>query len=158
MPEETFISVPDDAYLEVNRRPELSPQPIDKRPMIIGAVVAIVIIVLFGLLGWFLFSNPPVTAVLRDIFIIFLGLGAFIIILLLIVLVVVTIYLILKINDLVQLLNREIKPMLTRLQATVNTAQGTATFLSEQAVKPVITTASTISAIRAVFRALFQRK
>jgi hypothetical protein len=158
MPEETFIPVPTEPYVEVNRRPELSAKPIDKRPMIVGVVVALVVIILFGLLGWWLFTNPPAAAVLRDIFIIFLGLGAFLIILLLIALVVITIYLILKINDLVQLLNREIKPVLLQLQSTVSTAQGTAKFLSEQAVKPVITTASTVSATKAIFRSLFRRK
>ena len=158
MPEETFIPVPTEPYVEVNRRPELSAKPIDKRPMIVGVIVAVVVIILFGLLGWWLFTNPPAAAVLRDIFIIFLGLGAFLIILLLIALVVITIYLILKINDLVQLLNREIKPVLLQLQSTVSTAQGTAKFLSEQAVKPVITTASTVSATKAIFRSLFHRK
>ena len=108
-------------------------------------------------LGCALFLNPPVAAVLRDIFIIFLGLGAFIIILLLIGLVVITIYLVLKINDLVRLLDREIKPMLGQLQSTLTTVQGTATFLSEQAVQPVIKTASTVSATKAIFRSLFRR-
>lgn len=158
MPEETYLPVPSEPYVEVNRRPELSAQPIDKRPIIFGIVAAVVVVVLFGLLGWWLFVNPPAAAVLRDIFIIFLGLGAFLIILLLIALVVITVYLILKINDLVQLLNREIRPVLTQLQATASTAQGTTKFLSEQAVKPIITTASTISATQAIFRSLFRRK
>ena len=140
-----------------NPRPELSPQPIDKRPLIFGIIFAVVIIIIFGLLGWWLFSNPVATAVLRDIFIIFLGLGAFIIILLLIALVVITAYLVLKINDLIQLLNREIRPVLTQLQSTARTAQGTTSFLSENAVKPVITTASAVAGAQAVMRALFRR-
>jgi hypothetical protein len=146
-------------YTEVNNpRPELSPKPIDKRPIIYGIIFVLVLLLIFGGGGVWLFFNPPVAAVLRDISIIFLVLGGFIVILLLIVLVVITIYLVLKINDLIQLLNREIKPMLARLQSTVNTAHGTTTFLSEQAVKPVITTASAIAATRAIFRTLFQRK
>ncbi|MBI1880932.1 MAG: hypothetical protein HYR94_22360 [Chloroflexi bacterium] len=146
-------------YTEVNNpRPELSPAPFDKRPIIYGIIVVIALLLVFGGGGVWLFFNPPIAAVLRDISIIFLVLGAFIMILLLIALVVITIYLVLKINDLVHLLNREIKPMLSRLQSTVNTAHGTTTFLSEQAVKPVITTASAISATRAVLRSLFQRK
>jgi hypothetical protein len=160
MPEETFAPVPSNSHHNFdthNRRPELSPEPVDKRPLIFGIVFAIIVIVLFGLLGWWLFSNPPAAAVLRDIFIIFLGLGAFLIILLLIALVVITVYLVLKINDLVQLLNREIKPVLTQLQSTVHTAHGTTTFLSEHAVKPVITTASTVAGVQAVFRSLFRR-
>jgi hypothetical protein len=155
MPEEITTSY----YSEVNNpRPELSPKPIDKRPVIYGIISVVVLLLIFGGLGVWLFFNPPVAAVLRDISILFLVLGGFIIILLLIVLVVITTYLVLKINDLVQLLNREIKPVLAQLQTTVNTAQGTTKFLSEQAVKPVITTASAVSATRAILRSLFQRK
>ena len=140
-----------------NPRPELSAQPVDKRPAIIGIVVAVVIILLFGGLGFFLFRNPDMAAVLRDIFIIFLGLGAFVVILLLIALVVITAYLVLKVNDLVQLLDREIKPILLKTQDTITSVQGTASFLSENAVKPVINTASTISAAQTVIKTLFRR-
>jgi len=159
MPEETFVPVSSESYYtDPNSRwAELSPKPMDKRPILYGIIAAIVVILLFGGLGVWLFLNPPAAAVLRDIFIIFLGLGAFLIILLLIALVVITIYLVLKINDLIQMLNREIKPMLAQVQSTVNTARGTTTFLSEQAVKPVITTASAVAGVRAVFRTLFRR-
>lgn len=159
MPEETFVPVSSESYYNDsnNRWAELSPKPVDKRPLIIGAVIVLVIIILFGLLGWWLFSHPEATAVLRDIFIILLGFGALIVILLLIALVFITIYLVFKINDLVQMLNREIKPMLAQVQSTLNTARGTTAFLSEQAVKPVITTASAVAGVRAVFRTLFRR-
>jgi hypothetical protein len=160
MPEEIVIPETTELYSYVeteDRRPELSAKPADKRPMIIGGIVALVIIILFGLIGWWLFVNPEATAVLRDIFIIFLGLGAFLVILLLIALVVMTAYLVIKVNDLIQLLDREIKPMLAKLHETVVTVRGTATFLSDQAVKPVINTATTISAAQAIFRALFRR-
>jgi len=140
-----------------NSRPELSAKPVDKRPIIIGIIIALVVILGAAVLGWFLFSNPEAAAVLRDIFIIFLGLGVFVIIILLIVLVGIIFYLVLKVNDLVQLLDREIKPMLAKLQETLNTVRGTTTFISDHAVQPVITTASTVSAIQAIFRALFRR-
>lgn len=160
MPEETFVPASTETHYspEVdNRWPELSPKPIDKRPIIYGVIAAVVVILIFAGIGVALFLNPLVAAVLRDIFIIFLGLGAFIVILLLIGLVVITVYLVLKINDLVRLLDREIKPMLGRLQSTLSTVQGTATFLSEQAAQPVIKTASTVSATKAIFRSLFRR-
>lgn len=159
MPQETYSSYPSEpySYEAGNPRPELSPQPIDKRPIMYGIIAAVVIILLFGGIGVGLYLNPPVAAVLRDIFIIFLGLGAFVIILLLIALVVITIYLVLKINDLVRLLEREIKPLLVEVQETTRTVKGTTTFLSDQAVKPVIATASTVAATRAIFKSLFQR-
>jgi len=141
-----------------NRYPELSPEPIDKRPIIYGAVFAVVFILIFLAIGVWLFFNPVATAILRDIFIIYLGLGAFVIILLLIALVVITAYLVIKVNDLVQLLDREIKPVLLKLQDTAGTVQGTTTFIGDHAVRPIISTVSTYAAARAVFRSLFQRK
>jgi hypothetical protein len=138
-------------------RPELSAKPADKRPLIYGILFGLIVILILGGIAFLLYSNPPLTAIFRDIVIIFLGLGAFIIILLLIALVVITTYLVLKVNDLVQLLDQEIKPMLAKLQETVGTVRGTATFLSDHAVQPVITTVSTVSAIKAIFRALFRR-
>lgn len=138
--------------------PELAPEPMDKRPLIYGIIVAIVIVLIFAGIGVWLFLHPVATAILRDIFIIFLGLGAFVIILLLIALVVITAYLVIKINDLVHLLDREIKPVLIKLQDTAGTVQGTTTFISDHAVQPIIATVSTFAATRAIIRALFQRK
>jgi len=98
-----------------NNRPELSAQPADKRPIIFGTIAAVVLIIILGGIGWFLFINPEATAVLRDIFIIFLGIGVFVIILLIIALIVITAYLVLKVNDMVQLLDKEIRPMLLKV-------------------------------------------
>ncbi len=138
-------------------RPELSAEPVDKRPIIFGVIAAVVIILVFGGLGVWLFFYPAAAAVLRDIFIIYLGLGTFVIILLLIALVVVATYLVLKINDLIQLLQREIQPLLVSVQNTAATVKGTTTFISDHAVQPVIATASTISGVKAIFRSLFKR-
>jgi predicted PurR-regulated permease PerM len=145
------------AYDAGKSRPELSPEPVDKRPIIIGAVVAGVFLLLFIGLGVFFFTHPVATAILRDIFIIFMGLGVFIVILLLIILIVIIAYLVIKINDLFHLLDREIRPMLVKLNDTLGNVRGTTSFISEQAVKPVISTASSISAINAIFRSLFRR-
>jgi cytochrome c biogenesis protein CcdA len=140
-----------------NHRPELSAEPINKRPIIIGGAVALAIVIIFGGIGWLLFIYPETTGTVRDIFIIYMGLGIFIIILLLIALIVMAAYLVLKINDLVQLLDREIKPMLAKVQEALNTVRGTTTFLSDHAVQPVITTVSTVSGVKAIFRSLFRR-
>lgn len=141
-----------------NARPELSAKPADKRPIIIGIVVGIAIILGAIGFGWFLLVRPETTAILRDIFIIFLGVGVFIIILLIIALVVITAYLVLKVNDLVQLLDKEIRPMLVKMQESINTVRGTTTFISDHAVQPVISTASTVTAIRVIFSSLFKRR
>lgn len=140
-----------------NPRPELSMEPVDKRPIIIGSIVAIVILLVFIGIGVLLFNHPVSTAILRDIFIIYMGLGIFVIILLLIALIVITAYLVIKVNDLIQLLDREVRPVLGKIQQTTTTIGGTATFISEKAVRPVITTASMAAGLSAIFRALFKR-
>lgn len=155
MPEDRVV--PHNRSETDNPRPELSAKPVNKKPLLIGAIFALVIIIIFTVLGTLSFNFPEQTAILRDIFIIFMGLGIFVIILLLMALIVILVYLILKVNDLVQLLDREIKPILSKLQQTVNTVSGTATFLSEQAVQPVITTVSTVTAVRTIVRSLFRR-
>ena len=141
-----------------NPRPELSPAPFDKRPLIIAGLVALGFFLLAILIGVWLFNNPVKAEILRDIFIIYVGLGIFVLIPLLIILSVVVIYLVLKVNDLVQLLQREIIPILLSTQESVNTIKGTTTFLSDQAVQPVIKTAGTVAAVRTITRSLFKRK
>ncbi len=141
----------------VNTRPELSPEPIDKRPLIIGIVVAFVFLLGSCGFGILLHRNPIDTAILRDIFIIYLGIGSFVIILLIIALVVITTYLVLKVNDLVVLLDREIKPMLAQVQSSLNTVKGTTNFISDQAVQPIIKTAGAVTAVQTVVKSLFKR-
>ena len=154
MPEEMNTSSQSDT--SNNGHPELSSKPTDKRPIIFGVIAGLIVILLFGGIGVGLYFWEG-TPVLRDIFIIYLGLGVFLIILLLIALIVIIAYLVIKVNDLVQLLDREIKPVLAKLQESVGTVRGTTTFISDYAVQPVITTASTVSGIKAIFRALFRR-
>jgi hypothetical protein len=160
MSEETLVPVASESYYTPeakNRWPELTPEPVDRRPIVYGIIAVVLVVLIFGGLGVWLYLHPLAAAVLRDIIIIFLGLGAFLVILLLVALVVITGYLVLKVNDLTQMLNREVKPMLVQLQSTVNTARGTTAFLSEQAVKPVITTVSAVAGVKAIFRTLFRR-
>src|SRR5262245_10123733 len=125
MPEENITPYAQDS---LSNYPELSATPVDKRPIIIGVAVALAILLIFGGLGWWLFVNPEAAAVLRDIFVIYIGLGLFLIILLLIALVVAIYYLVVKVNDLVQLLNREVRPVLSNLQGTAQNVSGTTRF------------------------------
>lgn len=144
------------AYQE-NARPELAPAPFDKRPLIYGAIVAGVFFLVAILIAIWLYNNPEAAQVIRDIFIIYIGVGIFVLIPLVIILTVVLIYLALKLNDLTLMVHRELIPMLTNIQTTLNNIKGTTTFLSDQAVKPVITTASSVAAVKGIVRSLFQR-
>jgi hypothetical protein len=139
------------------RFPELTPAPFDKRPLIYGIIVVIVFFILVIVTGIYLFNNPVTAQILRDIFIIYVFVALLLLIPMIMVLIVALIYLVLKVNDMTQLINREIRPLLAQLQSTVSTARGTTTFLSEQAVKPVITTVSAVAGVRGIFRTLFRR-
>ena len=139
------------------RYPEFTPAPVDKRPLIIGIVVAASILLFSLALAVYLFFNPDVAEVVRDIVIIFLGISSFFILICLVIMIVMLTYLILKTNDLVQLLDREVRPLLYNIQETTNTVRGTTTFLGDKAVQPVIATVSSIAAVKAIFKSLFRR-
>jgi amino acid permease len=96
---------------------------------IIGAVVVVALIVL-GLV--FLFKqDAQTTGQIRDVFIIFFALESLIIGAALIVLVV-------QLAVLINLLQNEIKPIIDSTNETVHTIKGTAVFLSDNMVQPVI--------------------
>ena len=105
----------------------------------------------------YLFFHPETAAVARDIVIIFLGLSTFFILICMVIVIVMLAYLVLKTNDLVQLIDREIRPLLYNIQETTNTVRGTTTFISDKAAQPVIATVSSIAAVKAIFRSLFRR-
>lgn len=148
---------PDYGNFKDNPRPELSAEPFDKRPLWIGIGVGVVFLLVIILLGIWMFYNPVATQIIRDIFIIYIGVGIFVLILLLLVLLVVLTYLVLKLNDLTHLITREVKPMLITVQNSLNTVNGTTSFISDNAVKPVIATASSFAAARAMVKTLFRR-
>jgi hypothetical protein len=144
-------------YNSANKYPEISPTPIDKRPLIIGIIVAVSILLLSIVIAVYLFFNPDTAEVIRDIVIIFLGISSFFILMCLVIMIVMLTYLILKTNDLVQLIDREVRPLLYNIQETTNTVRGTTSFISDKAVQPVIATVSSIAAVKAIFKSLFRR-
>lgn len=138
-------------------RPELSAAPADNTALIIAGVASAITLLLLIGFGAYLFFNPAVASVLRDIVIVFFGLAVVVIIVLLMLLTAITVYLALKVNDLIKLLDREIKPILKNLQSTMTEVRGTASFISDNAVQPVIETASAVSATRSIISSLFKR-
>ncbi|MFQ5614691.1 MAG: hypothetical protein ACE5H9_21430 [Anaerolineae bacterium] len=147
-----------------SRPPELSAKPSDKRPLIIVGIVALVIVLAFLGLGYLLFTNPETTGKLRDIAIILLALLTLVVILVLLALAIVVTYLALKVNDLVQLLRRELQPLLAqanqaaeRANDAVRTVHSRTVVISDEVVKPVINVVSYAAATKAIFQALFRR-
>ncbi|MDM8526940.1 hypothetical protein QUF58_01905 [Anaerolineales bacterium HSG24] len=142
-------------YPPENKYPELTTKPQDKTAIIVAVIVAILALIGFVGLTYLLYSYPVVTQILRDIVIIYLGFAVVLIMVILVVLTAVLLYLALKVNDLVQLLNREIKPILVNMQSTIAELRGTTSFISNKAVQPVIETVSIMTATRKVLKSIF---
>lgn len=97
-------------------------------PIVIGAIV---LLVLLGLAIYFLLQPSTPTDKIRDVFIIVVALESLVIGVALIILIV-------QLASLINLLQNEVKPILTATSDTVNTLRGTAEFLGENMVEPVI--------------------
>ena len=96
--------------------------------LIVGVVV---FLVLLGVAIYFLLQPGTPTDRIRDVFIIIVALESLVIGVALIVLIV-------QLASLINLLQNEVRPILTTTSETVNTLRGTVEFLGENAVEPVI--------------------
>jgi len=144
--------------------PELTPTPVDKRPLIVAVIILVIFIILSIAFGGYLFFHPPTAAVLRDISIILLSFAAVITIFVGMALTLVIVYLALKINDLVQLLNQELLPLMQKANTTAEAASDTAktvqskvVVISDEMVKPVMNVLGSVAAAKAITKALFKR-
>jgi hypothetical protein len=97
-------------------------------PIVIGVIV---VLVLLGVAIYFLLQPATPTDKIRDIFIIIVALESLLIGVALIVMIV-------QLASLINLLQNEVKPILHATNETVNTLRGTAEFLGESVVEPVI--------------------
>jgi hypothetical protein len=112
-----------------------APQPdTEKRQKTILTTVIVGVVLLLVLLGvaiYFLLQPATPTDKIRDIFIIVVALESLVIGVALVVLIV-------QLASLINLLQNEIRPILNATSDTVNTLRGTAEFLGENVVEPVI--------------------
>ena len=102
-----------------------------KRLMIGVIVGAVVVLVLLGLAIFFLLQPATPTDRIRDIFIIVVALESLVIGVALVVLIV-------QLASLINLLQNEVRPILKATSDTVNNLRGTAEFLGENVVEPVV--------------------
>jgi len=102
-----------------------------KRVMIGVTVGAVVLLVLLGVAIFFLLQPATPTDRIRDVFIIVVALESLVIGVAMIVLIV-------QLASLINLLQNEIRPILNATTETVNNLRGTAEFLGENVVEPVI--------------------
>jgi hypothetical protein len=119
--------------------PEPSLTSEQRRLIVLGFFVSIIIAALLAVAVYLMVQNPGVTTVIRDIFIIFLAIESMFIGFALVILMI-------QVARLTNLLQHEIKPILQSTQETLNTVRGTATFVSENLVEPVMKINSYIAA------------
>ena len=109
-------------------------QEADSRSKRIVTILIIGVVVLLALLGiaiYFLLQPGTPTDRIRDVFIIVVALESLVIGVALIVLIV-------QLASLINLLQNEVRPILSATSETVNTLRGTVEFLGENMVEPVI--------------------
>ena len=102
-----------------------------KRIMIAVIVGAVVLLILLGVAIFFLLQPGTPTDRIRDVFIIVVALES-------LVIGVAMVVLVLQLASLINLLQNEIRPILHATNETVNNLRGTAEFLGENVVEPVI--------------------
>jgi hypothetical protein len=100
---------------------------------IMAAVIAgaVILLVLLGVAIYFLLQPATPTDRIRDVFIIVVALETLVIGVALIVMII-------QLASLINLLQNEVRPILHATSETVNTLRGTAEFLGESVVEPVI--------------------
>ena len=102
-----------------------------KRTMIGVIAGVIILLALLGVAIYFLLQPATPTDKIRDIFIIVVALESLVIGVALVVLIV-------QLSSLINLLQNEVRPILKATTDTVNNLRGTAEFLGENVVEPVI--------------------
>jgi hypothetical protein len=113
-----------------------------RRGLIIGiAVGAVVVVALLVVWVIYMAGHPAQTETLRDIFIIFMALVGLLIGVALVVLVV-------QLALLTNLLQHEIKPILASTEEAARTLRGTAQFMSQNVVDPVIKVHASVAAVK----------
>ncbi len=111
--------------------PEPTLTPEQRRLVIVGVFALIILIVGAVAAVYFMARNPAQTTVIRDIFIIFMAVESMFIGFALVILMI-------QLARLTNMLQHEIKPILENTNDTVNTVRGTAIFVSENLVEPVM--------------------
>lgn len=124
-----------------------TPSPNDRRIRfaIVGGILLFV--ALFGLAVYSLLQPSTPTERIRDIFIIILALESLVIGAALIILLI-------QLAVLINLLQNEVRPILQATQETVNNLRGTAEFLGENVVEPVIKLNSYLAGLQRVIQLL----
>lgn len=111
---------------------EIREQERKQKQMMAGIIAGVVVLIaLLGIAIYFLLQPETPTDKIRDVFIIVVALETLVIGVALVVLVI-------QLASLINLLQNEVRPILHATSETVNTLRGTAEFLGENVIEPVI--------------------
>lgn len=121
---------------EIVSNSQTDPALVEKaRKRTLALIIFIAVLILAGLIVGAVFllreGNADITSQVRDVFIIFMALEMLIVGIALIILI-------LQLAILTNLLQNEVRPILTSTTATVNTLKGTVRFMSDNLTEPVI--------------------
>jgi uncharacterized membrane protein len=111
--------------------------------LIIGGIIFLILAIVGVGIFFLARASLDTTSRIRDIFIILMALES-------LVIGVVLVILIVQMAILINLLQNEIKPILDSTNETVNNIKGTAIFLSDNLVEPVIKLNSTLAGFKRV--------
>jgi hypothetical protein len=133
-------------------KPSEQEQEQKSKRIIIAVIVGVVILVAALIFAIILLLQPTTpTDRIRDVFIIVVALESLVIGVALIVLIV-------QVATLINLLQNEVRPILHATNETVNTLRGTAEFLGESVVEPVIKLNGYLAGISRVIELMGVRK
>jgi len=139
-----------------NTREEIKPEDLAQKSelerrqktIIAGIIGGIVfLLAMLGIAIYFLLQPATPTDRIRDVFIIVVALESLVIGVALIVLIV-------QLASLINLLQNEIRPILAATTETVNTLRGTAEFLGESVIEPVVKLNSYLAGLRRMLELL----
>lgn len=112
-----------------------------KKILIISSLIAIILLVGFTFGVYWLLQSTTDIEKYRDLFIIALTIEVFL-------LGTSAFVLVIQITRLINLIQNEVQPVLTAANETINTLRGTAFFLSDNLIKPVVKVNSYIAALK----------
>jgi len=119
-----------------------------QKTIVAGIIAGILfILILLGVAIFFLLQPATPTDKIRDVFIIVVALESLVIGVALIVLIV-------QLASLINLLQNEVRPILNATSETVNSLRGTAEFLGENVVEPVVKLNSYLAGLRRMLELL----
>jgi len=129
--------------------PTAAEQATEERKQRLNAILAAIVgvLILAALIASVVLlvnAGPATAGLVRDIFIIFMGLISILVMIALVILII-------QLAILINLLQNEIKPILRTTNETVNNLRGTTTFISNNLVEPIIKLNEYLAGLRRFF-------